>query len=122
MKIKLSNSFKNDLTKFLELLSIITILGVGFISIIFVGYIAQIVSGNSFSFVTDITSFSDLFLLINLNKLLMTLIVGMVAVVLLSLAIYIISSFLYYLFHFFKNIFLYFKENIIVHEEEKLQN
>lgn len=122
MKIKLSESFKKDLAKFLELLTIGIILSVGFVSILFIGYIAQVINSSSFSIVSDLACFGDLFLFVNFNKLLMTLLVGIIVVVIATATIYSLVTVLYYIFQLFKNIFLYLKENIIVHEEEKLQN
>ena len=122
MKIKLSRGFKKDLTRTLEILTLIVILLTGSISLLYIGYIAQIMSNNSFNFVTDIVDFSELFMFANFIKVLMTFMVGIIAVTITTLSLYITYNVVYFFFYMFKNIFSYLKENIIVHEEEKLPN
>lgn len=122
MKIKLSKGFKKDLTRTLEILTIIVILLTGSISLLYIGYIAQIMSNNSFNFVMDIVSFNELFKFENLIKLLMTFMVGIIAVIITTLSLYITFNVVNLFFYMFKNIYSYLKENIIVNEEEKLPN
>lgn len=121
MKIKLSKDFKKDLTRTLEILTLIVILLTGLISLIYIGYIAQVMS-DSYNFVTDIVSFSELFMFSNFIKMLMTLMVGLIAVTIMTLSLYIAFNIVYFFYYLFKNIYSYLKENIIVHEEEKLTN
>ena len=122
MKIKLSKGFKKDLIRTLEILTLIVILLTGLISLIYIGYIAQIMSDNSYNFVTDIVGFSELFMFSNFIKMLMTLMVGLIGVTIMTLSLYIAFNIVYFFFYLFKNIYSYLKENIIVHEEEKLTN